>query len=73
MVRQAGSDFCVKFRLGRAPMRLKIACAICRCRYAVIGSAFFGPACGDSAADTVFAPALSFGRNFQIQRDRPLV
>ncbi len=35
-------------------MRLKIACPACACRFAVIGAAFFCPACGHNAADQQF-------------------
>ena len=41
------------------PMRLKITCAACDCRYAVIGAAFFCPACGHNAADLMFTQAIS--------------
>lgn len=41
------------------PMRLKIACSGCECRYAVIGSAFFCPACGHNAAERVFRQSTS--------------
>ncbi|APG05615.1 hypothetical protein BJI69_18030 [Luteibacter rhizovicinus DSM 16549] len=37
-----------------APMRLKIACAECGCRYAVVGAAYFCPSCGANAAELVF-------------------
>ena len=37
------------------PMRLKIVCSVCECRYAVIGAAYFCPSCGHNAADRVFA------------------
>jgi hypothetical protein len=40
------------------PMRLKFACPECACRYAVIGAAFFCPACGHNAAEQVFAHSL---------------
>ncbi len=40
------------------PMRLKITCSACECRYAVIGSAFFCPGCGHNAADQVFRQSL---------------
>lgn len=42
-----------------APMRLKITCPACSCRYAVIGAAFFCPACGHNAADLMFAQAVT--------------
>lgn len=37
------------------PMRVKITCPACECRYAVIGAAYFCPACGYNAANQVFA------------------
>jgi predicted Zn finger-like uncharacterized protein len=40
------------------PMRLKIACPACACRYAVIGSAFFCPSCGHNSADQMFTQAI---------------
>jgi transposase len=40
------------------PMRLKITCAACDCRYAVVGAAFFCPACGHNAADLMFTQAI---------------
>lgn len=40
------------------PMQLKIKCPQCACRYAVIGSAYFCPACGHNAADLVFSQSL---------------
>lgn len=40
------------------PMRLKIACPACACRYAVIGAAYFCPACGHNAADQQFAQTV---------------
>lgn len=46
-----------------ATMRLKIACPACSCRYAVIGAAFFCPACGHNAADLMFAQAVNGIRN----------
>jgi len=45
------------------PMRLKITCSECACRYAVIGAAFFCPACGHNAAELVFAQSLGGIRN----------
>jgi len=36
------------------PMRLKISCPACACRYAVVGAAYFCPACGHNAADQQF-------------------
>ncbi len=40
------------------PMRLKITCAACGCRYAAIGAAFFCPACGHNAADLMFSQSI---------------
>jgi len=40
------------------PMRLRITCPECSCRYAVIGAAFFCPACGHNAAELVFSLSL---------------
>jgi transposase len=40
------------------PMRLRITCAACNCRYAVVGAAFFCPACGHNAADLMFTQAI---------------
>jgi len=45
------------------PMRLKIACPACTCRYAVIGAAFFCPACGHNAADLMFTQSICAIRN----------
>jgi hypothetical protein len=45
------------------PMRLKISCAACACRYAVIGAAFFCPACGHNAADLMFSQTIAGIRN----------
>jgi hypothetical protein len=41
------------------PMRLKIKCAKCACRYSVIGSAFFCPSCGHNAAEHMFRQSLT--------------
>ena len=41
------------------PMRLKISCSNCECRYAVIGSAFFCPACGHNDAEHVFYQSMT--------------
>ncbi len=41
------------------PMRLKIACPVCECRYAVIGAAYFCPSCGHNSADQVFAQTIA--------------
>ncbi|MGC3980146.1 MAG: hypothetical protein QM808_02695 [Steroidobacteraceae bacterium] len=41
------------------PMRLKITCPACSCRYAVIGAAFFCPACGHNAADMMFGQSVA--------------
>ena len=40
-------------------MRLKIICTACGCRYAVIGAAFFWPACGHNAVDLMCSQAVS--------------
>lgn len=40
------------------PMRLKITCSDCSCRYAVIGAAFFCPACGHNSADQMFVQSV---------------
>lgn len=45
------------------PMRLKITCPACSCRYAVIGAAFFCPACGHNAASLIFTQAVNGIRN----------
>lgn len=41
------------------PMQLKITCPACSCRYAVIGAAYFCPACGHNAADQVFTLTIA--------------
>ncbi len=41
------------------PMRLRIECSQCRCRYAVIGAAFSCPACGHNDAEAVFNLAIA--------------
>lgn len=48
---------------GAEPMRLKIKCPACSCRYAVIGAAFFCPACGHNAADMMFDQSVAAIRN----------
>lgn len=40
------------------PMELKISCPECACRYAVIGTAYFCPACGHNAADQMFEQSI---------------
>jgi hypothetical protein len=40
------------------PMRLKMECPSCNCKYSVIGSAYFCPACGHNSADLVFEQSL---------------
>lgn len=45
------------------PMRLKITCPACACRYAVIGVAFFCPACGHNAAELMFTQSIGAIRN----------
>ena len=39
-------------------MRLRIECSQCRCRYAVIGAAFFCPVCGHNDAEVIFSLAI---------------
>lgn len=41
------------------PMRTKITCSKCFCRYAVIGAAFFCPACGQNDAKQIFHLSLN--------------
>jgi uncharacterized Zn finger protein (UPF0148 family) len=41
-----------------AAMELEIACEKCSCRFAVIGSAYFCPACGHSSVDRMFDDSL---------------
>lgn len=41
------------------PMQLKITCPACECLYAVIGAAYFCPACGHNAADLMFVQTVS--------------
>ena len=45
------------------PMRLRIECPACSCRYAAIGAAFFCPACGHNAADLMFTQSIAGIRN----------
>jgi hypothetical protein len=45
------------------PMRFKITCPACACRYAVIGVAFFCPACGHNAAEMIFSQTIAGIRN----------
>lgn len=45
------------------PMRLRIVCPLCSCRYAAVGAAFFCPACGHNAADRMFKQSMSGVRN----------
>jgi len=40
-------------------MQLKITCPECECRYAVIGAAFFCPACGHNAAELMFKQSIT--------------
>jgi hypothetical protein len=40
------------------PMRLKITCPQCDCHYAVVGAAYFCPACGHNAAEQVFFQSI---------------
>lgn len=39
-------------------MELKVTCPKCECRYAVVGAAFFCPACGHSAAEQMFGQSM---------------
>ena len=41
------------------PMRLRIECPQCKCRYAVIGAAFFCPACGRNDAEVTLSLAIA--------------
>lgn len=43
---------------GTEPLELRISCEACSARYAVVGSAFFCPACGHSSATRVFDDSL---------------
>ena len=45
--------------LAADPMRLRINCAQCGCRYAVIGAAFFCPGCGHNDAEVLFSLTIS--------------
>ena len=40
-------------------MRLRIECSQCKCRYAVIGAAFFCPACGHNDAEVIFSLTIA--------------
>lgn len=40
------------------PMELKITCPECNCRYAVIGAAYFCPACGHNSVDRDFVRSM---------------
>jgi len=42
---------------------VEITCPACTCRYAVIGAAFFCPACGHNAADLMFTQSIGSIRN----------
>lgn len=44
-------------------MTLRIACRSCGCRFAVIGAAYFCPACGHNSAPDTFAQSLTAARN----------
>ena len=41
-----------------APMRLKITCSECSCRYAVVGAAYFCPACGHNSANRMYSQSM---------------
>lgn len=40
------------------PMQMRVTCSKCSCRYAVIGAAFFCPACGHNDAEQMFHLSL---------------
>jgi len=42
-----------------APMQLKITCSSCGCRFAVVGAAYFCPACGHNSADQMFTLSVT--------------
>ena len=44
-------------------MQQKVVCPQCSCRYAVVGAAFFCPACGHNAAEQMFGQTLEAIRN----------
>ena len=41
------------------PMKLRIDCSHCKCRYAVVGAAFFCPSCGHNDAEVIFSHAIA--------------
>lgn len=45
------------------PMRLRIECSQCKCRYAVIGAAYFCPSCSYNDAEVLFSLTISGIRN----------
>lgn len=45
------------------PLKLRITCPRCACRYAVLGAGYFCPACGHSAAAVMFRQSLQGIRN----------
>jgi hypothetical protein len=40
------------------PMEMKVACPACECRYAVIGAAYFCPACGHNSVERDFQRSI---------------
>ena len=40
-------------------MQRKVNCPKCECRYAVVGAAFFCPACGHNAAEQMFSQSMT--------------
>lgn len=47
-------------------MQLEIQCEICKCRFAVIGSAYFCPACGYNSVTRMFRDSL---RKIRVKKD----
>lgn len=45
------------------PMKLKITCTECKCRYAVIGAGFFCPSCGNNSAVETFNQSIQKAKN----------
>jgi hypothetical protein len=45
-------------RAAAEPMEMKVACPACACRYAVIGAAYFCPACGHNSVERDFQRSI---------------